>query len=133
MHDESHFPDPASFKPERWLDESGNLKDSAESPINPWAAVFGYGRRICPGRAFSRSSLWMYMATILSTCDIRMKVDLETLEPLVPAVVFKGDNVARYAGPRAQVDSATEHRYNLLNTCSMPEPFQCDIRPRYAS
>lgn len=95
MHDETLFPDPMAFKPERWLDEAGQLKDSADFPIYPWAAVFGYGRRICPGMAFARSSLWMYMATILSTCDIRIKVDPETQKPIVPAVAFQGDEVTR--------------------------------------
>lgn len=112
MQDETRFPEPRSFKPERWLDESGQLKDSSAFPVDPFAVVFGYGRRICPGVAFARSSLWMYMSTILSSCDIRMKVDVDTLEPIVPAVAFQGDQIMRYG------HSHPSGRCWLLNTAT---------------
>ena len=93
FHDEDVYPEPHAFKPERWLDSSGYLK--GDIPISPFDAVFGYGRRLCPGLAFGRSNLWMNMATILSTCNIGMKIDKETGKPIVPRVEFEGDSVTR--------------------------------------
>ncbi|KAI0313556.1 cytochrome P450, partial [Amylostereum chailletii] len=41
-HDESVYPDPMSFKPERFL--------HGEKVREPNTIAFGWGRRICPGR-----------------------------------------------------------------------------------
>jgi hypothetical protein len=46
LHDENVYPDPHTFKPERWLTASGQLDPNAKEPL----AFFGYGRRLCPGR-----------------------------------------------------------------------------------
>nr|VWO98258.1 Cytochrome P450 monooxygenase CYP52X1 [Ganoderma boninense] len=67
MHDETVYSEPLSFKPERFLPTSaGGLGEPDCAP-----AVFGYGRRICPGRHLAEASLWMYAARILAVLDIR--------------------------------------------------------------
>jgi cytochrome P450 len=60
LHDESVYPEPSRFMPERYLDP--NLK--------PPEAVFGFGRRICPGRFMARSSMWITIASVLAAFDI---------------------------------------------------------------
>ncbi len=50
MHDPTRFPDPESFNPNRWLNEDGTLKPNEPMPLDPCRVVFGYGRRICPGK-----------------------------------------------------------------------------------
>jgi len=42
MHEESVYPDPFKFKPERFLDENGKLKDEDR------LLAFGFGRRYLP-------------------------------------------------------------------------------------
>ncbi|KAF8990697.1 cytochrome P450, partial [Hymenopellis radicata] len=60
MHDESLFPDPNVFNPERYLDPSTKNLD----------VMFGFGSRICPGRHLARSTVWIAIVSILATLVI---------------------------------------------------------------
>ncbi|KAF5372164.1 hypothetical protein D9758_005053 [Tetrapyrgos nigripes] len=59
-------PDAEEFRPERHLDENGQLKDgllgSSEGHY-----TYGFGQRICSGRHFANNSLFILVATILWT------------------------------------------------------------------
>ncbi|KAJ7496489.1 cytochrome P450 [Mycena latifolia] len=69
LNDEDVYPDPDTFKPERFLgDEYPTVQD-------PEMAAFGFGRRICPGRHLAVSSLWITIASILATMDIQKARD----------------------------------------------------------
>ena len=65
LHDESVFPEPLRFHPERFLDDK----------VKPSDAGFGFGRRICPGRFMARSSMWITVASVLATFEISPVVD----------------------------------------------------------
>ncbi|KAH6908270.1 cytochrome P450 98A3 [Coprinopsis sp. MPI-PUGE-AT-0042] len=67
MHDPDVFEDPMEFRPERYL-KDGQLDPSV---LDPEAAAFGYGRRICPGRYLSNESLTFMAASLLSVFDVR--------------------------------------------------------------
>jgi cytochrome P450 len=47
LHDEKVYPDPFTFKIDRFLGSNGRVDESADKCINPIpdAAVFGVGRR----------------------------------------------------------------------------------------
>lgn len=47
--DEDVFPDPHSFKPERFFDEHGDLNS------NNRILAYGFGRRICVGKSIASS------------------------------------------------------------------------------
>lgn len=49
------------------------MKGGALNPdvLNPDAAAFGYGRRICPGRFMARDSMWITVACTLAVFDIQ--------------------------------------------------------------
>ncbi|KAG6849628.1 hypothetical protein H0H93_006837 [Arthromyces matolae] len=64
-HDESKYEDCDRFMPERFLDSKGNLKPKYET------SAFGFGRRICPGIPFAERALWIDIATMLWTFNIR--------------------------------------------------------------
>ncbi|KAF8527567.1 cytochrome P450 [Hysterangium stoloniferum] len=68
MHDENVYPDPFSFRPERFL--GSHEKSRSGFPYFPSAYVFGFGRRSCPGMHFAEASLLIIMATVLATCEI---------------------------------------------------------------
>ncbi|KAM5544325.1 hypothetical protein V8D89_001985 [Ganoderma adspersum] len=67
LHDPDLYPQPAEFRPERFLDSSGNLDVHGRDPAD---VVFGFGRRICPGRHFADSTLFIFCASVLSALEI---------------------------------------------------------------
>ncbi|KAH9834659.1 cytochrome P450 [Rhodofomes roseus] len=98
--DEQHYADPERFDPERFLDVTDESDFS-----DPRKYVFGFGRRICPGRFLADASIWLAAANILATLDIR-KARTPTGEEITPEVQFASGSV------------------------SHPKPFVCNIRPR---
>ena len=58
-------PDTDTFLPERWLEADGKTIKSL--PL----AGFGYGRRVCPGRHFARNVIWVIIAQLLWSFDIK--------------------------------------------------------------
>ncbi|KAK6980734.1 cytochrome p450 [Favolaschia claudopus] len=100
LHDEEMYPDPFSFKPERFL-----LNDSTKSSAKSPDIAFGYGRRRCPGRHMAASSVFITVASILATFDIEKATDADgtVIEP--------------------------RHEY-VSGLVSMPLPFRCKITPR---
>jgi hypothetical protein len=65
FRDPSIYPEPDVFKPERFLNPDGSLRDD---PI--LSSAFGYGKRICPGRHFVDATLFIYAASLLSVFHI---------------------------------------------------------------
>ncbi|KAF9008611.1 putative CyP450 monooxygenase [Hymenopellis radicata] len=92
LHDPNVFPEPMEFRPERFSE------DGVDPSIVDTA--FGFGRRQCPGRHFSDSALFIVVASVLTTFDIRAVGDEK---------------------PQPGMTSAAE---------SYPLPFSCTIRPR---
>jgi len=69
--DESIYPQPESFLPERFINEDGQLND------NDLILTFGFGRRICPGRHMASATVWLMIATVLSTFNITKAKDAD--------------------------------------------------------
>jgi len=65
LHDPVMYPEPDAYKPERFLNPDGSLRDD---PV--LASTFGYGKRICPGRHFVDATLFIVIASILSVFNI---------------------------------------------------------------
>jgi cytochrome P450 len=70
--DEAHFPEPGSFRPDRWL-QSGAADDtgtgrmfSAKRTVMP----FGAGPRVCPGRYLALAEIKMAIGMMLSNFEI---------------------------------------------------------------
>jgi len=90
-------PQPEVFRPERFMEDP-------ETP-DPLEVIFGFGRRICPGRYLAESNLWYLIANITATFEISRVIDDEGKE-IVP--------------PFAISDGLIRH----------PKPFPCSISPR---
>ncbi|KAJ7720165.1 cytochrome P450 [Mycena metata] len=89
MHDETVYPEPNSFKPERFLLD-GKLNPAIRDPET---VVFGFGRRACPGLHLATASLWITMASILSAFNISKALDddgneIEPSYEYEPALIF---------------------------------------------
>jgi len=96
---EEMYPNPEEFRPERFLEPSTK---SGEFPMDPHKYVFGFGRRVCPGIDFADASLFMNIATILSTTSI------------APPSGTEGSTIA----------------LPLSQHSRKPLPFPCEILPR---
>ncbi|KAG1753030.1 cytochrome P450 [Suillus lakei] len=64
--DEEKYPDPDGFRPGSHIGSDGSL--IADSITN--SSIFGFGRRICPGRFTAESMLWAAIVSILATFRI---------------------------------------------------------------
>ncbi|KAF7372757.1 Cytochrome P450 2B19 [Mycena sanguinolenta] len=64
-HDQERFENHDVFLPERFLDDTHNLKSDYET------SAFGFGRRMCPGIPFAERALWINIAMMLWTFNIR--------------------------------------------------------------
>ncbi|KAF7975968.1 hypothetical protein HWV62_8106 [Athelia sp. TMB] len=84
LTDEEAYPEPTAFKPERFL-KDGKIDPSVR---NPMVAVFGYGRRICPGRALAEQSAWLAAGCILTMFEISKVIDA-TGTPIQPSGRYK--------------------------------------------
>ncbi|KAL1941769.1 hypothetical protein VTO73DRAFT_6769 [Trametes versicolor] len=99
--DERRYPNPESFVPERFL-KDGKLNTDITDPSE---FAFGFGRRICPGRHFAESSLFLTVSSVLHTLSVTAPLDA-TGKPQRPKVKMTAGFV------------------------SYPEPFKCVIKSR---
>ncbi|KAF9066792.1 cytochrome P450 [Rhodocollybia butyracea] len=70
--DPNLYSEPDKFIPERFLD----------SPSGPFKSVndiyaYGFGRRVCPGRYIADTTVWLTIAYVLATLDLRKAKDNE--------------------------------------------------------
>ncbi|GJE97944.1 cytochrome P450 [Phanerochaete sordida] len=72
LHDETRYPDPEAFMPERYLAPDGKLDENAPDPTE---ACFGYGRRMCPGRQFALEEIWIAVVSLLAAFSIEKAID----------------------------------------------------------
>ncbi|KAJ8474077.1 hypothetical protein ONZ51_g7462 [Trametes cubensis] len=71
LHDPQAYENPFDFFPERFIRDGGidpNVRD-------PTDFMFGFGRRICPGRHFAIPSLFINIASLLHVFDISLPLD----------------------------------------------------------
>jgi cytochrome P450 len=64
------YPEPEVFKPERFLNADGSLR---EDPI--LTSAFGFGKRICPGRHLVDATLFIVVASLFSVFNIERGQD----------------------------------------------------------
>jgi len=95
------YPEPEVFRPDRFW----GLSEEEMEDMCPRNTIFGYGRRICPGRRFADTSIWLAMATIIATLDVG-KARAASGEEITPSQSF--------------TPGAVRHA----------EHFECSIQPR---
>ncbi|KAF8957836.1 hypothetical protein BDZ97DRAFT_1844248 [Flammula alnicola] len=97
-----YYFNPTEFKPEHFLKADGTLNLDAK---DPGAFAFGFGRRICPGRFLSDTSLYSVITSMLSVYD------------LLPPLDEKGN----------PIKMSPEWTTGLVQ---YPLPYECRIKPR---
>ncbi|KAF9491338.1 hypothetical protein BDN71DRAFT_1510509 [Pleurotus eryngii] len=86
LHDETKYPDPFAFKPERWLLPDGKLNPDMKG----LTVAFGFVRRLVqsisvylalPGRHLASTSIWITTAMILNVFKFNHDVDGNIIIP----------------------------------------------------
>ena len=101
LHDESFFPNPHSFEPERYLGyeektpltSTSTLRSMRLKPpqrfADPSFLAFGFGRRICPGMHLADDGIFIAIASTLAVFDI-LKARDERGNEIIPEVDYVG-------------------------------------------
>ncbi|KAF9477128.1 cytochrome P450 [Pholiota conissans] len=98
--DENLYPDPHEFKPERFIDEHGELTNDAR------ILTYGFGRRICIGKYNASATMWMTIASLLACFNISKAKDAQGKE-----IEISDD-------------------FEFLSVTTHKTPFKCSITPR---
>ncbi|TKA38333.1 hypothetical protein B0A55_13524, partial [Friedmanniomyces simplex] len=85
--EEKLYPDPESFRPERWLEPSWpTFKEPlTKFPTLQNYSAFGFGRRICPGLHIAERSLYILISRIAWACDIAYQKDAHGEDMIPPS------------------------------------------------
>ncbi|KAF8999669.1 cytochrome P450 [Cyathus striatus] len=102
MRDPNKYSNPEKFSPERFLSVNGHPPDE-----DPRTYIFGFGRRICPGRHLGDASMWIAMAFVLAA--FRVDPTMKDGKPIIPNPKYQEGTVVH------------------------PKSFECSIKIRSAA
>lgn len=115
LHDPSVYKDPELFEPERFL--------APRYEPDPRGDAFGYGRRVCPGKHFADSSIFLSIACLLSSFNLNRGADQNGSPAPIEAKPTPG--ILNYPQPfkyRLQVRSPTHAA--LINQVAIDNPWE---------
>ncbi|KAF9554410.1 cytochrome P450 [Agrocybe pediades] len=114
MYDETHFPNPSIFNPDRFL-RDGKLRHDLPDPRE---IMFGFGRRVCPGKHMGISFMWLAAASMLSVFDIKKATDEhgQEIEPVLKPVYGV---VSEFAPFKCAIRPRSKEAENLIKTASV--------------
>ncbi|KAK7791197.1 hypothetical protein R5R35_009363 [Gryllus longicercus] len=93
--DKDYWGDPEEFRPDRFLDEKGELlRRDVTMP-------FGAGKRLCPGETFSRQSMFVVLAALLQNFWFELASDKVTPDCCLPGLTLTPKDTWMRATPRA--------------------------------
>jgi cytochrome P450 len=115
-HDADVYPDPMRFNPDRFMDPSST------PPPDPRDYVFGFGRRVCPGKLLADSSVWLTVALSLAALDIQKPVNQDGHE-MTPEVDFMPGVISHSRPFEARIRPRSEQHVQLIHQVEQRYPW----------
>lgn len=120
LHDDRLFPDPFTFKPERFIGPDVDPRVPAAVDY-----AFGFGRRVCPGRWMAHAFVWVVVASVLSAFRIEKVVrDGRVIEPT--GAFSPGILACVLFSCRGMFAASSKRTLSYRS----PEKFECNVKPR---
>ncbi|KAF2787590.1 cytochrome P450 [Melanomma pulvis-pyrius CBS 109.77] len=116
-HDPSVYPSPMTFLPERHLDTATH---KAEPDPRNW--IFGYGRRVCPGRYVADNALFITIAQSLAVFKIEKLV--ENGKTVEPEIKFEPGVVSHPVPYRTSIKPRSEKHAQLIRAAEKEYPWE---------
>ncbi|KZV89538.1 cytochrome P450 [Exidia glandulosa HHB12029] len=118
LHNEETYAEPEVFKPERFLTQ-GMLDPDV---FDPRDAVFGYGRRVCPGKHVADAELWLLVATMLACFNISPTLD-DNGDPMIPSSTMSSGLVSSVSHFPCNIELRTESKRAAIME-KVPDPIR---------
>ncbi|KLO07636.1 O-methylsterigmatocystin oxidoreductase [Schizopora paradoxa] len=121
LMDSEEYPDPDVFRPERFLPEAGQ-----PMPRDPTKVAFGFGRRVCPGKALGENTVRFSLFLSLLTADFELCDDQVFLVATQILSVFDISKARDKDG--SIIEPVVEiHSDGVVRQV---DAFKCSIKPR---
>ncbi|KAI0451045.1 cytochrome protein [Xylaria acuta] len=114
-HDPAVYPNPSEFNPSRYLGP-----DPAPDPAKH---IFGYGRRICPGRYLAYSSVWLTIAQSLAVFNIGKGLD-ESGHEIEPTARATPGSISRMEPFKATIKPRSPQHEVLIRQIEELHPWE---------
>ena len=95
QNDPDYWGDPDVFRPERWIDENGNLMSHAGHFL-----AFGIGPRICLGEALAKVEFFIFITSILHRFDFELNGPVDLRDSTQGSVIHSPPNYEIVFTPR---------------------------------
>ncbi|KAI1078886.1 cytochrome P450 [Whalleya microplaca] len=116
-HDPNVYDDPMTFKPERFL-----ATDEHDPAPDPSMFVFGFGRRICPGRILADNTI--YLTIVQSLAVFNISKSLENGKEVEPAIKFEPGVVSHPVPYSNMIKPKSAHHEELISSIVNTYPWQ---------
>jgi len=108
--DPNIYPDPLSFKPERWI--PGGTSEGVPS-LRPQEYAFGFGRRLCPGQNWAEHIIFIAVSSILATFNIEKAIGPDGT-PIPPNDDFFPSGVRSLGASKCKITPRSEKSASLI-------------------
>jgi len=116
-HDPELYSDPMTFKPERFLQ-----LDNHQPEPDPHLFVFGFGRRVCPGRILADNALYLNIAQSLAVFNISKSV--ENGQKMEPGIEFEPGVISHPVPFKTSIKPRSAHHEDLIRAIEHIDPWQ---------
>ncbi|KAF7192514.1 Multifunctional cytochrome P450 monooxygenase [Pseudocercospora fuligena] len=113
-HDPNIYRDPSTFNPSRFLGDKPEM--------DPRNFIFGFGRRICPGKLLADASVFLTIARALAVFDIKSPVD-DDGRPVAPHFDPEPGFVSHPAEFKARITPRSDNHEALIMEVEKTHPF----------